>query len=252
MDDPWPLSQSVHTRVSEPKGRQLGPAHHVHCLPRPAALCSKCELIRVFAQNDFILESSPIMVVCRGFPTRMVHLYYISCLRYTILVGNARCVSLCSEPHLSAQICYLWPNPADAHFKLWGLAMAVIDYGPHCAYHTGSLAWLGMPKKENSPCVGVYAEAEWPQVYRVSWQFSNFWLKRLLGLSCHSHLKRSVRLADSLSFSLKRVSWVSLQFITGWKGSVGLVYSSSLVGKGLLGWSTIHHWLERVCWVSTG
>ena len=24
----------------------------------------------------------------RGFPTRMVYLYYISCLRYTILVGN--------------------------------------------------------------------------------------------------------------------------------------------------------------------
>ena len=26
----------------------------------------------------------------RGFPTRMVYLYYISCLRYTILVGNPR------------------------------------------------------------------------------------------------------------------------------------------------------------------
>ena len=24
----------------------------------------------------------------RGLPTRMVYLYYISCLRYTILVGN--------------------------------------------------------------------------------------------------------------------------------------------------------------------
>ena len=30
----------------------------------------------------------------RGFPTRMVHLYYISCLRYTILVGNPRYVSI--------------------------------------------------------------------------------------------------------------------------------------------------------------
>ena len=27
---------------------------------------------------------------CWGFPTRMVYLYYISCLRYTILVGNPR------------------------------------------------------------------------------------------------------------------------------------------------------------------
>ena len=26
----------------------------------------------------------------RGFPTRMVYLYYISCLTYTILVGNPR------------------------------------------------------------------------------------------------------------------------------------------------------------------
>ena len=26
----------------------------------------------------------------RGFPTRTVHLYYMSCLRYTILVGNPR------------------------------------------------------------------------------------------------------------------------------------------------------------------
>ena len=26
----------------------------------------------------------------RGFPTRMVYLYYISCLRYTILAGNPR------------------------------------------------------------------------------------------------------------------------------------------------------------------
>ena len=28
----------------------------------------------------------------RGFPTRMVYLYYISCLRYTLLVGNPRLV----------------------------------------------------------------------------------------------------------------------------------------------------------------
>ena len=32
-----------------------------------------------------------IVCVCRGFPTRMVYLYYISCLRYNILVGNPRC-----------------------------------------------------------------------------------------------------------------------------------------------------------------
>ena len=31
---------------------------------------------------------SQLQVVYRGFPTRMVYLYSISCLRYTILVGN--------------------------------------------------------------------------------------------------------------------------------------------------------------------
>ena len=30
--------------------------------------------------------------ICWGFLTRMVYLYYISCLRYTILAGNPRCV----------------------------------------------------------------------------------------------------------------------------------------------------------------
>ena len=34
------------------------------------------------------------MATYQGFPTRMVYLYYISCLRYTILVGNPRYPSL--------------------------------------------------------------------------------------------------------------------------------------------------------------
>ena len=29
-----------------------------------------------------------VVAVYRGFPTRKVCLYYISCLRYTVLVGN--------------------------------------------------------------------------------------------------------------------------------------------------------------------
>ena len=36
------------------------------------------------------------LFVYRGFPTRMVYLYYISCLRYTILVGNPRYTPICS------------------------------------------------------------------------------------------------------------------------------------------------------------
>ena len=44
-----------------------------------------------------------LSVLYRGFPTRMVNLYYISCLRYTIVVGNPRyarvsyfCICTCS------------------------------------------------------------------------------------------------------------------------------------------------------------
>ena len=33
-------------------------------------------------------------IIIRGFPTRLVYLYYIACLRYTILVGNPRNVPL--------------------------------------------------------------------------------------------------------------------------------------------------------------
>ena len=37
----------------------------------------------------------------RGFPTRMVYLYYISCLRYTILVGNPQIIDLYLRlPHI--------------------------------------------------------------------------------------------------------------------------------------------------------
>ena len=35
----------------------------------------------------------------RGFPTRMVYLHYILCLRYTILVGNPQYVSTWKHPH---------------------------------------------------------------------------------------------------------------------------------------------------------
>ena len=42
------------------------------------------------------------MFVCtyRGFLTRMVYLYYISCLRYTILVGNPQYTGLTSSFHI--------------------------------------------------------------------------------------------------------------------------------------------------------
>ena len=35
------------------------------------------------------------LFIYHGFPTRIVHLYYISCLKYTILAGNPRYMPLC-------------------------------------------------------------------------------------------------------------------------------------------------------------
>ena len=45
-----------------------------------------------------------------GFPTRMVYLYYISCLRYTIQAGNPRYVGVCvrySHSHWQEAACSL-------------------------------------------------------------------------------------------------------------------------------------------------
>ena len=39
-------------------------------------------------------QTENVMVPFRGFPIRMVYLYYMSCLRYTILVRNPRIKSL--------------------------------------------------------------------------------------------------------------------------------------------------------------
>ena len=39
--------------------------------------------------------------IYQGFPTRMVYLYYTSCLRYTVLVGNLRYITVLK--HLQCQ-----------------------------------------------------------------------------------------------------------------------------------------------------
>ena len=41
--------------------------------------------------------------IIRGFPTRMVYLHYISCLRYTILVGIPRNATACFVGCLTSQ-----------------------------------------------------------------------------------------------------------------------------------------------------
>ena len=46
-------------------------------------------------------------VTYREFPTRMVYLYYISCLRYTILVVNLRCQIMQSE-YIFENGCIFW------------------------------------------------------------------------------------------------------------------------------------------------
>ena len=41
-------------------------------------------------------QDNEIMLICWGFPTRMVYLYYMICLRYTIVVGNPGCILVCA------------------------------------------------------------------------------------------------------------------------------------------------------------
>ena len=64
----------------------------------------------------------------QGFPTRMVYLYYKSCLRYTILIGNPRYVSLvfwCRETFhwlwwcscIGDYIRYKWDRCRDSSLK---------------------------------------------------------------------------------------------------------------------------------------
>ena len=50
-------------------------------------------LVSSFFTNAFVRDH--VWHPYRGFPTRMVYLYYISCLRYTIPVGN---------PHMSLPV----------------------------------------------------------------------------------------------------------------------------------------------------
>ena len=65
-------------------------------------ICRLCECIYACAfvmhmHTCYVNVSMGMLVymsVYRGFPTRMVYLYYISCLRYTILVGNPRYMSM--------------------------------------------------------------------------------------------------------------------------------------------------------------
>ena len=42
----------------------------------------------IMTVSNTVSELLPVQTTMRGFPIRMVYLYYISCLRYTILVGN--------------------------------------------------------------------------------------------------------------------------------------------------------------------
>ena len=45
--------------------------------------------MKVFAIRQLAGQLN-VLTKFRGFPTRMVYLYFLSCLRYTILVGNPR------------------------------------------------------------------------------------------------------------------------------------------------------------------
>ena len=55
-----------------------------------------------------VLRVSVCACAYRGFPTRMVYLYYISCLRYTILVGNPGYASVCVYVFVCLVMYLLW------------------------------------------------------------------------------------------------------------------------------------------------
>ena len=57
-----------------------------------------------FERNRHISVRTLTSIKCRGFPTRMVYIYYISCLRYTILVGNPRIVYFVKSPGESSLV----------------------------------------------------------------------------------------------------------------------------------------------------
>ena len=73
----------------------------------------------------FLSDMSHVLFVSfyRGFPTRMVYLYYISCLRYTILAGNPRILS----PFSAVIFCFFSSRGA-AHGQTWfGRLVLFID-----------------------------------------------------------------------------------------------------------------------------
>ena len=53
-----------------------------------ALICIRIKLYRTTGKDNNTKIFSMRYSAYRGFPTRMVYLHYISCLRYTILVGN--------------------------------------------------------------------------------------------------------------------------------------------------------------------
>ena len=93
---------------SEPDVLSLGQRQQTACtcmLCKPS-LDSRVEARRIWRFEDWLVdlkkqgargrrreevqEEAEEGIIYRGFPTRMVYLYYISCWRYTILVGNPR------------------------------------------------------------------------------------------------------------------------------------------------------------------
>ena len=98
------------------------------CLPVSLYLSvSLCHGLSLFVFFFFFFAVSLCLSICfclsvclslcicvRGFLTRMVYLFYKSCLRYTILVGNPRCVSL-----------YLSVSVVDILYLLYGVIVSM-------------------------------------------------------------------------------------------------------------------------------
>ena len=80
---PYPMSAEGSVlgslSMSTEEGSVLGSLSHVHRRRQCVGLLIPCPQKKVVCWAPY-----------RGFPTRMVYLYYKSCLRYTILAGNPR------------------------------------------------------------------------------------------------------------------------------------------------------------------
>ena len=82
-----PHHTHAHTHTHTHTNMSMSPCTRTHTLMHARSHTHVLTCTHTQSPENKVRQTIPIY---RGFPTRMVYLYYISCLRYTILVGNPR------------------------------------------------------------------------------------------------------------------------------------------------------------------